>query len=642
MAITYYLPKLRRKWRLGTALCSVLIMYSAGHCLIVSFLVSSLTGSPSYGDQWERPVPVGYRIQTSGCTTPRFDPFDPTVRPFIRRNFKRAQCPGKPNFLTIRNGFPSILPQQLKQHGVLPEDVVCFYKKIYRNASLAVPDKHYMKGRRKRLSFDKALKEEFILVECATKKSPESSFHRQFLLNPLLKKNVEKRCRRVRRRTPHNLSVIMLGLDSVSYLNFDRHLPETAKFVREKLGAFELHGYNKVGENSLPNALAFLAGVKDVEAYQALEFGFYDKLSSRLIWRQYSLRGYRTMMFEEWALPGYFCAFQRNGFRHQQTDYYPRHVVMLMEDLGKTVEDDQSCLGPTTQSKELLGYLANFVNVMSKRSFFAFAWFTDITHERLNNAAYADEPFRQALEILHASGALNHTVLAFFSDHGMRRGDIRATYIGRLEDIQPFAFLVFPPWFLEKHPEAAQSLRVNQHRLTTPFDLHATFVELLDYPVRQRPRTAYGLSLLNEIPDHRTCADASVKYKWCSCNVQGDVAVPRTLARAMANQVVSDVNEVLARETRKCAKYRLLQVIDVTLLQATPADLARNTSHYLVDVTLSPGNVLLESTVRVGADNAIKVEDISRGDGYKAQTYCIRGHKNEQYCYCRRTYGGQM
>ncbi|KAH7969388.1 hypothetical protein HPB52_017543 [Rhipicephalus sanguineus] len=348
------------------------------------------------------------------------------------------------------------------------------------------------------------------------------------------------------------------------------------------------------------------------------------------------------MMFEEWVHLSLFSSRSTKGFRRQQTDYYPRHVVMLMEDLGKTVEDDQSCLGPTTQSKELLGYLANFVNVMSKRPFFVFAWFVDITHERLNNAAYADEPFRQVLEALYASGALNHTVLAFFSDHGMRKGDIRTTYIGRLEDIQPFAFLVFPPWFLEKNPEAARSLRVNQHRLTTPFDLHATFVELVYYPVRKRPRTAYGLSLLNEIPEQRTCVDASIKCKWCSCNVQGDAAVSRTLARAMAHKVVSDVNELLARETRKCAKYQLIRVIDVTLLQATPEDLARNTSHYLIDVMLSPGNVVLESTVRFNAGNIIKVEDISRVDEYKAQTYCMRGHQLEQYCYCSRNLGGLM
>ncbi|KAL3193245.1 hypothetical protein MRX96_017927 [Rhipicephalus microplus] len=110
----------------------------------------------------------------------------------------------------------------------------------------------------------------------------------------------------------------------------------------------------------------------------------------------------------------------------------------------------------------------------------------------------------------------------------------------------------------------------------------------------------------------------------------------------MANRVVSDVNKLLARETRKCANYRLLRVINITLLRSTPADIARNTSRYLVDVVLSPGNVVFESTVRVSVGDAIKVEDISRGDGYKAQTYCMRGHRYEQYCYCHRTLGAQM
>ncbi|XP_075543841.1 uncharacterized protein LOC142578328 [Dermacentor variabilis] len=620
MAIAPFLRMLRRQCRLVPAL-SALLLCSAGHCLWTFLSLSA--GSRSPGDRWERPVPIGHRIQTAGCTLPRFDPFDPTVMPFIRRRSEPFKCPGKPNFLTIRNGFPAILPHNLKEHGVLPEDLDCFYKEIYRNESLVVPDRHYVYGRRKRLLFDRPLREEFVFVECVTKKSPERPFYNQFLLNPLLKRSVEKRCRNVRKRTPHNLSVLMLGLDSVSYLNLDRHLPETAKFVREKLGALELHGYNKVGENSYPNHMAFLAGLKDFEADKAAQAGFYDNLNPSLIWRKYAARGYRTMFLEEWTQYSFFSRFQYKGFRRAPTDYYPRHAIMLMEELAKSTEELRvSCLGPTMPSEVLLFYLATFVKVMSERPFFAYAWFIELTHEWLNNAEYADEPFRRLLEDLHTSGALNHTVLVFLSDHGLRFGDVRTTYIGRLEDIQPFAFLVFPPWFLEKNPEAARSLRVNQRRLTTPFDVHATLVELLDYPVRKRPRTAYGLSLLHEIPGERTCSDASIKHKWCSCSVRGDAAVSGALAMTLADRIASDVNEKLARSTRKCAEYQLLRVIDATLLQATPTELATNTSHYLIDVRLSPGNVVFEGTVRVSADNVIEVNDISRVDRFKAQTYC--------------------
>ncbi|XP_037557786.1 uncharacterized protein LOC119434799 [Dermacentor silvarum] len=632
MAIPPFLRMLRCRCRLVPALSAV-ILISAG---LWTFL--------STGDRWERPVPIGHRIRTAGCTLPRFDPFDPTVKPFIRHGVERAKCPGKPNFLTIRNGIPAVLSENLKEHGVLPEDLDCFYKEVYRNESLAAPHKHYVYGRQVRLLFDRALKEEFVLVECGTKKSPERPFHKQLLLNPLLKNNVEKRCRNARRGTPHNLSVLILGLDAVSHLNFDRHLPETAVFVRDKLGALELHGYNKVGENSYPNLMALLTGLKDFEADEAEAAGAYDNLSSRFVWRKYAARGYRTMFLEEWTQFSLFKSFHRKGFWRAPTDYYLRHVIKLMEDLTENTEEELrvSCLGPTIPSKVLLGYLANYLNLMSERPSFTYTWFVELAHEWLNNAAYADEPVRRLLEDVHASGVLNHTVLVFLSDHGLQFGDVRTTYIGRLEDIQPFAFLVFPSWFLEKNPEAARNLRINQRRLTTPFDLHATLVELLDYPVRKRPRTAYGLSLFHQIPGERTCSDASIKHKWCACRVRGDAAVSGALARAMANQIVSDVNGELTRSTRKCAEYQLLRVIDVTLLQATPAELAKNTSHYLVDVKLSPGNVVFEGTVRVSAENMIDVKDISRCDWYKGQAYCMYGHQLANYCYCRRTFGGQV
>ncbi|KAL3193248.1 hypothetical protein MRX96_017930 [Rhipicephalus microplus] len=164
MAITFLLPRLRRKWPWGAALCSAVFLCRDGHFPRAFFLATSHS----------------------------FDLFDPTVRSFIRRGSERAQCHGKPNFLTIRNGSPFIPPRELRQHGVLPEDLVCFYSEIYRNESVAVPDKRYMKGRRKRLSFDKPLKEEFLFVECSRQKSPENTFHTPFLLNSLLEKNVEK------------------------------------------------------------------------------------------------------------------------------------------------------------------------------------------------------------------------------------------------------------------------------------------------------------------------------------------------------------------------------------------------------------------------------------------------------------------
>lgn len=41
------------------------------------------------------------------------------------------------------------------------------------------------------------------------------------------------------------ISVLVLGIDSVSRINFYRTMPQTAKYVNE-MGWFELYGYNKV------------------------------------------------------------------------------------------------------------------------------------------------------------------------------------------------------------------------------------------------------------------------------------------------------------------------------------------------------------------------------------------------------------
>ncbi|KAH7953490.1 hypothetical protein HPB49_009558 [Dermacentor silvarum] len=285
-----------------------------------------------------------------------------------------------------------------------------------------------------------------------------------------------------------------------------------------------------------------------------------------------------------------------------------------MEASSKYITKDRTkarCLGPTMVFEEVLDYVARFAALMGERPFFTYAWINEVTHNDVNSAGYADKFFRRHLESLRSSGVLNHTLLLFYSDHGMRFGDSRASYIGKFEDRQPFAFVVFPQWFLEQNPEASRSLRVNQFRLTTPFDLHATLVELLHYPNVDRPQTKYGRSLLHKIPEARTCAEVHIGPHWCVCNVRGEFAVTDMLVRSMADQLVSRINLLVARKTRKCAQYKLVRVVDVTALQVTPTERAHNSSHYWVAVQVSPGNNTFEGTVSLSGANLTALDDIS-------------------------------
>src|SRR5699024_8278865 len=54
-------------------------------------------------------------------------------------------------------------------------------------------------------------------------------------------------------------NVILLGIDSVSRLNFLRHMIKTKQFL-EKHAFIPMYGYHKVGENSFPNILPMFTG----------------------------------------------------------------------------------------------------------------------------------------------------------------------------------------------------------------------------------------------------------------------------------------------------------------------------------------------------------------------------------------------
>jgi len=68
----------------------------------------------------------------------------------------------------------------------------------------------------------------------------------------------------------------------------------------------------------------------------------------------------------------------------------------------------------------------------------------------------------------------------------------------------PFMGLRLPPSFISAHPVAAQNLRINANRLTTPFDIHATLRDIVDYTgdvagANEEQLNRRGISLFREI-----------------------------------------------------------------------------------------------------------------------------------------------
>ena len=81
---------------------------------------------------------------------------------------------------------------------------------------------------------------------------PRSDVHTR--INKILKKLKTVKSQ----ETP--LNVLMIGLDSMSHMSYQRKLPMTYKFLRDKLGAVILNGYNIVGDATTAALLPMLTG----------------------------------------------------------------------------------------------------------------------------------------------------------------------------------------------------------------------------------------------------------------------------------------------------------------------------------------------------------------------------------------------
>jgi len=57
------------------------------------------------------------------------------------------------------------------------------------------------------------------------------------------------------------LSVLMLGIDAQSRMNFLRQMPLTYNFLTQNLSGVEFKGYTKVGDNTFPNVVPILTGL---------------------------------------------------------------------------------------------------------------------------------------------------------------------------------------------------------------------------------------------------------------------------------------------------------------------------------------------------------------------------------------------
>lgn len=517
---------------------------------------------------------------------------------------------------------------------------------------------------------------EFVKVECYSANSNKTDlFYKDFFsFTPVKKKEAD---RSTKKMTNDQWSVLIVGVDAVSRLNLYRQMPKTLDYVKNHLKGVEIFGFNKVADNTFPNLVPVLAGLSVDELKNVCwptEVTYFDDCP--FIWKEFKQAGYRTMFAEDASWMGVF-SYTKRGFFKQPTDYYWRPFNARAEnEIGSEKRLNAAiCTGYRTSLQTLLDYGEKFAITMAKlvkEPFFSLMWGASMSHDFLNLPRFSDDDHRQFLQSLHEKGVLDNCVLVFMSDHGIRWGGIRTTYQGYIEERLPFLYFVFPERFKKKYPTALGNLHTNSHRLTTPFDLHETLLDLIHSDQRlgakalkERTRTSIwvkkntihvkktlkrGISLFIPIPTQRTCNDAEITDHWCTCHRATAISVSDDEVIKAADHVISYVNSLLRDLTNKCAVLKKKQILSARVEETLPQGEGESKQEeeeeelpkhrvwlkdYIITIEADPGGGSFEATVRRNSNGNFKIMGtVSRTNIYGNQSACISNYRLKLYCFC--------
>lgn len=471
--------------------------------------------------------------------------------------------------------------------------------------------------------------------------------------------NVERRLSPSRSKTgkPNSImpSVLMIGIDSVSRLNLIRSMPKTMKFLRE-YDWLTLEGYTKVAENTFPNLIPILTGLSD----QQLRKTCYPSQNKEIdrcpfVWKDFERRGYVTAYVEDEPKIGTFN-YNKYGFARSPTDYYLRPFMLAAEQKlqVKKFSGLNFCLGPRAAADYMFDYCRDFVGTYRDVPYFALFWMNSFSHNDANDVSSMDDDvdrfFRSIMPYL------DDTIVIFLSDHGMRWGSIRQTFVGWVEERMPFVYFWLPDSFKRDHPYKYRNLMRNKNRLTSPFDLHVTIKDIL-YNDDQDDAAAVNSerfvnatgcpecrSLFEEASNDRTCARAGIPYRWCTCESDYDpVSHNDRAVTAAANFIVRKINEILndantnnssklLQPGTECVPLELNRITSVR--QKVKNKSRKDHAEYILIIETKPNHAIYETTVRHNGPIFEIIGYVERINTYGQQSYCSSDLTVKRYCLC--------
>ena len=478
---------------------------------------------------------------------------------------------------------------------------------------------------------------DFVHVECLN--SDAKVVYSNFLYK--INNATKTRKQTLGQESKDQLNIIILGLDSVSRLVAERKLPLTMTYIRDKLGAYVMKGYTKIGDNTTPNLIAMLTGKTIMEYIVKLPSFDYPQFYKEVI-----DKGYTECHSEDWAFwwPNF-------GFKYPMYTHYTRTLFLAKEKRNIFMEtassdvntsDSSFCFGNKLQHRVLLDYIHKFLDSYKTKLKYIFMWQNEIGHHDSNKLQHIDEDLKKLIQRLNDTNELEKSLVIICGDHGPRYGPVLETDIGRFTGRLPLMAVLLPEQIKKRFPHIHQNMLLNTERLTSPFDIYETLEDIVyqnfdfskvEFKNGVPPR---GISLFKNIPQDRSCFDAGISEHYCACYSFSDVPVDTTPVIEVAKFVVQSINNLLVGVKTKCANLELIKIKSAKVQHVPKTDESTSSSiNYVVVVQTVPGEGIFEATAQYYSRSQITMlGDINRLNAYGNQSSCIDNHLLHLYCYC--------
>ena len=361
------------------------------------------------------------------------------------------------------------------------------------------------------------------------------------------------------------------------------------------------------------------------------------------VWKDFQDAGYVTAYGEDEASISSFN-YHKTGFIKQPTDFYLRPYMLAAE---KNLHIKRKhwltlCLGYKHSVDHIYQYALDFATNYVNDPFFGLFWTNTFSHNDISDPSLMDEKMKNYILELQRRDILNNSMVVFFSDHGLRFGEVRNLVTGWLEERLPFIFISLPEWFKNENPEIVEALKINRNRLTNPYDLHMTLKHVLELSDRTSKlplarSCSQCQSIFKVMPWNRSCEDTAITPHWCTCSPYKSNDKNSAIVLSAVNFAIKHINGELANTSssrRNCADLKLNKISYSR--KAEHHDHKIPYDMYLFVFDVAPSSGLFEATVRY----TLKTKQfemtgaVSRLNMYAGQSECIKNDYLKKYCYC--------